>query len=118
MIAGWGARAAGGASEADVELRENSAGALGAGLSVQHAVAAQPVMLAHLCAQVRGSVLADAVEPQQPRTAREFRQLAETAARSFKEQFWDQERRCLFDVLAPAGTGWAPVATPMLDLLL
>src|SRR6185295_4575679 len=46
-------------------------------------------------------LLAEAIEQDQPRTARELRQLADLAGRSFKEQFWDNKRRCLADVLTP-----------------
>ncbi|MCC6678776.1 MAG: glycogen debranching enzyme family protein [Phycisphaerales bacterium] len=55
--------------------------------------------------------LADAIEPDQPRTAREFRQLAEQTARSFRERFVRADGLGLHDCLTPDAThatGWRP----------
>ncbi|MBY0113468.1 MAG: amylo-alpha-1,6-glucosidase [Phycisphaerales bacterium] len=46
-------------------------------------------------------VTADLCEKDRPRTSRELRQIGERVAKSFREQFWNEEDRCLFDVLAP-----------------
>jgi len=50
--------------------------------------------------------LAEAVEGDAPRAARELRQVADLAGRSFERQFWNAELGCLYDVLMPAGMGW------------
>ncbi len=56
--------------------------------------------------------LALAIEPDQPKRARELRQLAELAGKSFEPAFWNEDRGCLFDVLTPSGetsgARWAP----------
>jgi predicted glycogen debranching enzyme len=49
-------------------------------------------------------MLAAEMETDQPRTAREYAQLADKTAKGF-EQFWDERRGCLFDCLTPQGTG-------------
>ncbi len=54
------------------------------------------------------SRLASAIEPEQPRTARELRQSAERAGASLRQKFWNSEERCLFDVLTPVSGGWEP----------
>lgn len=45
--------------------------------------------------------VADLVEKDRPRTSRELRQVAERVGKSFREQFWNADDGCLFDVLAP-----------------
>jgi predicted glycogen debranching enzyme len=45
--------------------------------------------------------LAEAIEPDQPNTARELRQVADKAIRSFGTKFWNAEQGCLYDVLNP-----------------
>jgi len=47
--------------------------------------------------------LAGAIEPDQPRTARELRQVADLAGRSFARSFWNEPDQCLFDCLTPRG---------------
>lgn len=55
--------------------------------------------------------LADAVEGDAPRTARELRQIAEQCGASFEKKFWNEREQCLFDVLTPDERGgFAPSA--------
>lgn len=54
--------------------------------------------------------LAWAIEPDQPRTARELAQLADITGRHFEPAFWNPSRQCLFDRLVDAGAGrWVGV---------
>ncbi len=46
-------------------------------------------------------VTADLCEKDLPRRSRELRQIAERVAKSFREQFWNDEDHCLYDVLSP-----------------
>jgi glycogen debranching enzyme len=54
-------------------------------------------------------MLAHAIEPDQPRTARELAQLADLTGRSFERSFWNPARGCLFDCLVPEGASWRGV---------
>lgn len=57
--------------------------------------------------------VADAIDPDQPRTARELRQLADATARSFRERFVRPDGLGLYDGLTPDPshpTGWRPDA--------
>src|SRR4051794_40936168 len=56
VIAAHHSRGRAGSSELEVEMREDTARGLGAVADAQHAVAAQPIVLAHLGAQERRSV--------------------------------------------------------------
>lgn len=53
-------------------------------------------------------LLAEAVEPDQPNTARELRQVADKAIRSFGTKFWNAEHGCLYDVLSPIAGDYIP----------
>ncbi|HEX8877914.1 MAG TPA: amylo-alpha-1,6-glucosidase [Phycisphaerales bacterium] len=46
-------------------------------------------------------VTADLCEKDLPRRSRELRQIAERVGKSFREQFWNDEDHCLYDVLSP-----------------
>lgn len=52
--------------------------------------------------------LAEAIDPEQPKTARELRQVADKAIRSFGAKFWNAEHGCLYDVLTPTGGEYVP----------
>lgn len=53
--------------------------------------------------------LAGAVGPGDPRAA-EWRSTAERVGASFRRLFWNDRRRCLFDVLTPTAAGaWTPI---------
>jgi glycogen debranching enzyme len=55
--------------------------------------------------------LSGAIESSAPKAARELQQWADQAGRSFAPAFWNAEKRCLFDALAPTPSGgWVPVA--------
>lgn len=49
--------------------------------------------------------VADMIDKDRPKTARELRQIAERAGRSFREQFWNPAGY-LFDVLTPGAAGY------------
>ncbi|MFO0859265.1 MAG: amylo-alpha-1,6-glucosidase [Phycisphaerales bacterium] len=51
---------------------------------------------------------ADMIEADRPKTARELRQVAERAGRSFREQFWNPAGY-LYDVLTPGPRGFTPI---------
>ncbi len=53
-------------------------------------------------------LIADMLEKDRPKTARELRQVADRAGRSFREQFWNASGKCLFDVLTPASGAFVP----------
>jgi glycogen debranching enzyme len=50
--------------------------------------------------------LSDAVKESDPRLAGELKARAHVVAKSFREQFWDESRGCLFDVLLPGAGGF------------
>lgn len=56
-------------------------------------------------------LLADAISEERRERAGELRVLAERAGRSFAEQFWNESKGCLHDVLTPTGDGgFTPIA--------
>ena len=53
--------------------------------------------------------VADAIEPSDRERAAKFRTAAARAAESFRTQFWNAAKECLYDVLQPAPDGaWRP----------
>lgn len=54
--------------------------------------------------------LSDALAPDDPQQAANLNDLAESAARSFRAAFWNEQDRCLYDVLAPSDSERGPVA--------